>query len=129
VIGNLKANMHKWEKHKLIEHYLKHPSGACKECWSLALQSTQKPISIEEYEIQSLMTETISFITSNTAKIMARLLGKRSSSASPSPPLPSASSISFLSSTLSFDEREEHEDDEEEEDDDLVTFGFTLLLS
>lgn len=38
-----------------------------------------------EYEIQSLMTETISFITSNTAKIMARLLGKRSSSASPSP--------------------------------------------
>ena len=54
MIGNLKANMHKWEKHKLIEHYLKHPSGACKECWSLALQSTQKPISIEEYEIQSL---------------------------------------------------------------------------
>lgn len=38
-----------------------------------------------EYEIQSLMTETISFLTSNTAKIMARLLGKRSSSASPSP--------------------------------------------
>lgn len=35
-----------------------------------------------EYEIQSLMTETISFITSNTAKIMARLLGKRSSSSS-----------------------------------------------
>ena len=37
-----------------------------------------------EYEIQSLMTETISFITSNTAKIMARLLGKRSTSSSPS---------------------------------------------
>jgi hypothetical protein len=33
-----------------------------------------------ENEIQSLMTETISFITSNTAKVMARLLGKRSSS-------------------------------------------------
>ena len=37
-----------------------------------------------EYEIQSLMTETISFITSNTAKIMARLLGKTSTSSSPS---------------------------------------------
>ena len=35
-----------------------------------------------ENEIQSLMTETISFITSNTAKVMARLLGKRSSSVS-----------------------------------------------
>ena len=54
MIGNLKANMHKWEKQNLQKHYLKHPYGNCQECWSLALKTTQKPIPINEYEIQSL---------------------------------------------------------------------------
>jgi hypothetical protein len=54
VNGYPKDNMHKWENNNLQKHYLKHPSGECKECWSIALRTTQQPIPITEYEIQSL---------------------------------------------------------------------------
>jgi hypothetical protein len=46
--------MYKWENHNLQKHYLKHPSGDCKDCWSIALKTSQIPIPIAEYEFQSL---------------------------------------------------------------------------
>lgn len=45
--------MYQWNSSNLNKHYLKHPFGQCKECWTLALNTPHKPISIDEYEEQS----------------------------------------------------------------------------